>query len=239
MVKHPYIPLYVGDWLKDPKLSLCSPATRGVWIDLICSLHELGQGGKITANAQQLARLCRSSDADIHAALKELQTTDAADVYERDGVYTVVCRRMRKAADLSEKRQQAGSKAHSNREANPDIESENGTEGLEKVREFCKAEGISMLDAEWFYHKGRGNGWTNGGKPILDWKATLRSWKRAGYLPSQKASNGQHTFSKPKERAPSYPKMSESREPTPEEREAWKKSGEIEVAKLREQFGAA
>ena len=84
-VKQPYIPLYVGDWLKDPQLSLCSPATRGVWIDLICRLHELGQGGKITANAQQLARLCRSSDADIHAALKDLQTTDAAEVSERDG----------------------------------------------------------------------------------------------------------------------------------------------------------
>ena len=243
-MKHPYIPLYVGDWLKDPQLSLCSPATRGVWIDLICRLHELGQGGKITANAQQLARLCRSSDADIHAALKDLQTTDAAEVSERDGIYTVVCRRMRKVAEISLKRQQAGNKSAANREQTPDNENESGTEGLERVREFAKAEGISMLDAEWFYHKGRGNGWTNGGKPILDWKATLRSWKRAGYLPSQKSSNGvnngQRQFgSRPKEKAPSYPKMSESREPTPEEREAWKKSGETEVAKLRQQFGAA
>ncbi len=237
MVKHPYIPLYVGDWLKDPQLSLCSPATRGVWIDLICRLHELGQGGKITANAQQLARLCRSSDADIHAALKDLQTTDAAEVSERDGIYTVVCRRMRKVAEISLKRQQAGSKSAANREQNPDIENENGTEGLERVRLFAKTEGISMMDAEWFYHKGRGNGWTNGGKPILDWKATLRSWKRAGYLPSQRNGNGQRQFSKPKEKAPIYPKMTESREPTQAEVENAKRIANEETEKFRAQFG--
>ena len=232
-MKHPYIPLYVGDWLKDPQLSLCSPATRGVWIDLICRLHELGQGGKITANAQQLARLCRSSDADIHAALKDLQTTDAAEVSERDGIYTVVCRRMRKVAEISIKRQQAGNKSAANREQTPDNENESGTEGLERVREFCKADGITMQDAEWFYHKGRGNGWTNGGKPILDWKATLRSWKRAGYLPSQK--NAKHQ-SKPT--AVDYKRnyLPPPREPTDQEFEEARRVAKEAGEKFRQEF---
>ncbi len=188
-MNHPYIPLYVGDWLKDPKLSLCSPATRGVWIDMICRLHELDQGGKITANAQQLARLCRCSDVEVQEAIIELRTTDSAEVYERDGIYTVVCKRMRKASEISAKRKQAGSKSAANREQTPEYEGEDESSGLDRVKNFAKEEGIEEQDAEWFYHKGRGNGWTNGGKPILDWKATLRSWKRAGYLPSQK--NGQ------------------------------------------------
>lgn len=238
MPNQPYIPLYVGDWMKDPKLSLCSPATRGVWMDMICRLHELNQGGKITANVQQLARLCRCSDVEMQAAIVELQTTDSAEVYERNGSFTIVCRRMKKAAELSAKRKQAGSKAHSNREAAPDNEGEDGNEGLERVRDFAKLKGISEKDADWFYWKGRGNGWTNGGKPMLDWKATLLSWQRAGYLPSQRQrNNGQFTAErkKPAPTGEAYKRRSDPvREPTEDE---IKTAGEIakrEVEKLRQ-----
>jgi hypothetical protein len=44
-------------------------------------------------------------------------------------------------------------------------------------------------DAEWFWHKCEGCGWKNNGKAIVDWHATIRAWKLAGYLPSQR--NGQ------------------------------------------------
>ncbi len=58
------------------------------------------------------------------------------------------------------------------------------------VREFARGEGIPDSDADWFFWKCEGNGWTNGGKPIRNWKATLRSWKQAKYLPSQKPGVG-------------------------------------------------
>jgi hypothetical protein len=61
---------------------------------------------------------------------------------------------------------------------------------LEEVKTFGASEHFQQADLEWFYHKCVGNGWTNGGKPIKDWKATLRAWKAAGYLPSQKATHG-------------------------------------------------
>lgn len=57
---------------------------------------------------------------------------------------------------------------------------------LETVQAFCKEEGIKSSDAEWFFHKCEGTGWTNGGRAIKDWKGTLRAWKAASYLPSQK-----------------------------------------------------
>lgn len=238
-MNQPYIPLYVGDWMKDPKLSLCSPATRGVWIDLICRLHELDQGGRITANVQQLARLCRCSDVEMHSAITELLTTDSAEVYERNGLFTIICKRMRKVAELSAKRKQAGSKSAANREQNPDNESED--EGLLKVLNFSKSEGISQKDAEWFYWKGRGNGWTNSGKPMRDWKATLRSWNRAGYLPSQKQSaNGQLPNKKiqkqPAPTGPAYDPIPPKREPTEEEIANGKRIANEAVEALREKF---
>jgi hypothetical protein len=51
--------------------------------------------------------------------------------------------------------------------------------------EFTKSLGLPDSDGESCYWKWEGNGWTNGNKPIKDWKATVRSWKAARYLPSQ------------------------------------------------------
>lgn len=96
--KLPYIPFYTGDWLKDPELSLCAPATRGVWIDLLCAMHNAGCSGELRGTPEQLARAARCSTADIAQALTDLQTTGAADVTERNGVVTVVNRRMHRVA---------------------------------------------------------------------------------------------------------------------------------------------
>lgn len=57
---------------------------------------------------------------------------------------------------------------------------------LETIKTYFLELGLPNSDAEWFFYKNEGNGWTNGRAPIKDWKATVRSWKAAKYLPSQK-----------------------------------------------------
>ncbi len=236
-MKYPHIPLYTGDWMKDTELSLCKPATRGVWIDLLCAMHDRNRCGELRGTSEQLSRLARCSPVDVENALTDLQTTGAALVEHRNGSWMVANRRMRREADTREKRALAGSiggsKTQASREQTPDIDNDNG---LERVREFARGEGICEKDADWFYWKGRGNGWTNGGKPMKDWKATLRSWFRAGYLPSQKHQQSGNGHSRQMSAFESYPKMSEKRDPTPEEIQKWKEQGAMETAKLREQF---
>ena len=61
---------------------------------------------------------------------------------------------------------------------------------LEEVGTYCSSEAIPAADAEWFFWKCEGNDWTNGGKPIKNWKATLKAWRAAKYLPSQKGPTG-------------------------------------------------
>jgi len=192
MKKLPHIPFYTGDWMKDPAVSLCTPATRGVWIDLLCAMHELGRLGELRGTTEQIARLARCSTAELIQALTELQTTGAAEVQERNSSWVIANRRMKREAATREKRAVAGSKggsqAQASREQVPDYDTDN--EGLRKVREFCKEIGVREADADFLFWKWHGNGWTNNGEPIRDWKATIRAWQRAGYLPSQKARNG-------------------------------------------------
>lgn len=54
--KKPSFQFYPGDWLKDPALRMCSPAARGVWMDLLCLLHECPQRGvfRIKKGAEML-----------------------------------------------------------------------------------------------------------------------------------------------------------------------------------------
>lgn len=96
MGKFPAFQYYTGDWMKDPNLSMCSPATRGIWIDLICAMHELGRCGQVIGTVDQLCRLGRCTSAEMSAAIAELRETRTATVSERDGRFTVENRRMRR-----------------------------------------------------------------------------------------------------------------------------------------------
>jgi hypothetical protein len=43
--KQPWMKFFVGDWRTDPAVSLCTPAARGVWIDLLTAMHQAGCSG--------------------------------------------------------------------------------------------------------------------------------------------------------------------------------------------------
>jgi 5-methylcytosine-specific restriction endonuclease McrA len=96
MAKLPAFQFYPGDWMKDPQVSMLSPATRGIWIDLICLMHENGRTGLITGLSDQLCRACRCSAAEFVQAVKEIKDAKTADVTEREGVISIINRRMRR-----------------------------------------------------------------------------------------------------------------------------------------------
>lgn len=93
MPKEPWKRWFPGDWLSDPAVSLCSPATRGVWMDMLMAMYILDRFGKLSGTTEELARLCRCSTSDVSSAIAELQATGAADVTERNGRVTVINRR--------------------------------------------------------------------------------------------------------------------------------------------------
>lgn len=99
MAKQPYLPLFTGDWLKDPALSRCTPATRGVWIDLLCRMHESHRSGQTEGTTTEMARLARCTDREFVRAANELQTTGTADVQRTGKTWRICNRRMAAEAD--------------------------------------------------------------------------------------------------------------------------------------------
>lgn len=149
MSKRPYIQFYVGDWLKDPALKKCSPETRGIWFDFLCDMHEEQSGGVLTLDRDRLCQVGRCSRAELDRALDELAKTHAAEVSERNGVVTVVNRRMKRAWDLSSNRSDAGSKGIAKRQQNAEdeVETEIASEAWLSEPEF------SMAWEQWKEHR--------------------------------------------------------------------------------------
>jgi hypothetical protein len=92
--KLPALQFYPGDWLKDPSVSMCSPSTRGIWVDFLCAMHNLDRCGQLTGNYAQLSRIARCSPAEAEVAVKELHNTKTADVIFCNNDVTITNRRM-------------------------------------------------------------------------------------------------------------------------------------------------
>lgn len=54
----------------------------------------------------------------------------------------------------------------------------------EELDSFCRENDLFPRDSEYLWNHWESNGWTNGGRPIKDWKATVRKWKTMKYLPT-------------------------------------------------------
>ena len=85
-MKRPSFQFYPGDWLRDTALKTCSAGARGIWIDMICYMHEGTPYGYLKVahkkiNERMLARMTGESADDVTNWLCELEE---AGVFSRD-----------------------------------------------------------------------------------------------------------------------------------------------------------
>ncbi|MBI4931840.1 MAG: hypothetical protein HY841_13845 [Bacteroidetes bacterium] len=122
-MKRPAILFYTGDWLSDTKLSSCSLAAQGLWINLLCVMHDSEDYGKfclskIEATAQPkvqakseicltLTRMMSGGPEEISSLLNELLEKKVVKI-DTDGY--IFSSRMIRDEYLRKVRTAAGSK---------------------------------------------------------------------------------------------------------------------------------
>jgi hypothetical protein len=74
---------------------------------------------------------------------------------------------------------------HTEAEAEADTK-KNKKPSFDDTFDFCNKIGLTRTDAEYMHDKWLETGFKNNGKPIKDWQAQIRNWKRMSYLPSTK-----------------------------------------------------
>lgn len=105
--KQPYIPLYVGDYLKDTRI--LPLAVRGAWVDLILFMWDAPIRGEITGTIEDFARLMSCEKSEAEFALNLLKQKSTADfTLLTDGQIKIESRKMKRDAEISQKRSVAG-----------------------------------------------------------------------------------------------------------------------------------
>lgn len=111
-MKRPSFQFYPADWLRDTGLRSCSTGARGLWIDMICFMHEgnpyghLKVGDKVIL-PENLSRMVGETLEVVNVWLNELKVAGVYDVAE-DG--SICSRRMIRDENLREIRALGGKK---------------------------------------------------------------------------------------------------------------------------------
>lgn len=109
-MKRPSFQFYPGDWLRSTDLRSCSVGARGLWIDMLCLMHEgtpygyLKVGNKVI-HLDNLARMIGATSHEVEGWLQELEK---GDVYSRDADGCIYSRRMVRDEDTRQKRAAGG-----------------------------------------------------------------------------------------------------------------------------------
>lgn len=109
-MKRPSFQFYPADWRRDAALQSCSVSARGLWIELMCVMHDCEPYGVLAVNGRamspaQLARLVGEQEKVIVRLLAELED---AGVCSRDEEGRLFSRRMVKDEGVREARAAGG-----------------------------------------------------------------------------------------------------------------------------------
>lgn len=113
MMKRPSFQFYPGDWLRDTALRSCSIAARGLWIDLMCFMHDGSPYGHLAVGKDtskvipevQLAQMVGLHLPQFRTLLRELER---ADVLGRTPTGVIYSRRMVRDEQLRQVRAAGG-----------------------------------------------------------------------------------------------------------------------------------
>jgi hypothetical protein len=105
-MKRPAFQFYPGDWLRDMALRSCSLAARGLWMDMMCLMHDGNPYGFLKTNAKvirplALSRMVGATLTEVEGWLQELLEAGIAAEDEFGCIYS---RRMIRDEEVRETR---------------------------------------------------------------------------------------------------------------------------------------
>jgi uncharacterized phage protein (TIGR02220 family) len=94
MGKQPAFQIYPGDWKRSVEVKMASLSTRGVWIEMLLSMWDAPERGKLKGTYEALASLIGCKIDEIKVAINEIKALQIGNVTHRNNMVTVINRRM-------------------------------------------------------------------------------------------------------------------------------------------------
>jgi hypothetical protein len=94
--RYPWMKWWTRVWLGDPALRSCSAGARGIWADIVSTIHEEGEDGALLfkgkpPSTERLARITGCSPREYLKLEHELEEAGVFDRRESDGA--IICRK--------------------------------------------------------------------------------------------------------------------------------------------------
>lgn len=108
--KRPAFQFYPADWLTDLALRSCSVAARGLWIDMLCLMHDGRPYGHLTVGKKILveADVVRIAGVSVEAIEPLLAELEGAEVFSRKPSGVIFSRRMVRDEAIRSRRASGG-----------------------------------------------------------------------------------------------------------------------------------
>lgn len=114
VAKQPSLQFYFGDWKKDPAVSVCSYAARGLWLEMLGLMFDSVERGYLLTDAGKPmtpAQLCRATGGDdvkqVQSLLDELKENGVYSIDDQGRIYN---RRMVRDTAVSKVRTEAANR---------------------------------------------------------------------------------------------------------------------------------
>lgn len=203
-MKRPSFQFYPADWLRDTALRTCSVGARGLWIDMICFMHEgtpyghLKVGNKVILPSN-LAGMVGATLLEVEGWLAELES---GGVFERTEDGCILSRRMIRDENLRNSRASGGklggnpalkvnlpanladnlgAETKVNRKPTPSSSSSSSKfnrPSVDEVNEYGSTLTPPFKRGAEFVAHYESNGWKVGKNAMKDWKAAVRTWQQ-------------------------------------------------------------
>lgn len=106
---NPWLKFYPSDWRADPALRMCSLAARGLWMEMLCVMHENGGYLAINGNPVTVPQLTNlAGGGEVAEMLAELESAGVFSRQEQDGA--IYSRRMLRDIQKAERDKANGKK---------------------------------------------------------------------------------------------------------------------------------
>lgn len=103
-MKNPWMKFYPSDWRSHTNLRLCGAGARGLWIEMICIMHEADKYGFLMVNGHALnpRQLAMQTGIPVEEVTEYLDELEQSGVFSRDQSGTIYSRKMVRDARKSE-----------------------------------------------------------------------------------------------------------------------------------------
>lgn len=110
MTRRPYFPFFAGDWLSNPRVRSVGPAARGLWLDLMCVMHDCVPYGHLCTDGRPMDddEAANSVGLTVPVYLKLLAKLEYAKIAKRREDGAIYSSRMVSDEELRHQRAMAG-----------------------------------------------------------------------------------------------------------------------------------